>query len=425
MIEITEHLRETVASILDTVSIVHAFLQNNEELNEDDLQQLSYCCAELSLLSLSAHDDIDEAGSPADRMIRHELASAFQQIAMHSINIQEWEHLDDIRAYFSTIYKHCTFISATLKMPIPEKAPSPIEESRRLIPAVKRLATETMSIVGIPLEGENQPDRLKAEIQALREVLIVLVLERDHLINVVCKEIESDYMEALGSLEAEIYRAECEVRYLKRVMELMQAAVNRREKPDMQEIDEKLKEQYEDYQRVYEAFTKRIHQASDYNSARKKKTESESRNPKNTESDGQRIKKLYRKIVKAMHPDLHPDQSEEAKELFKKALAAYEAGDLKTLIEISGTIEGKSDASAETEVEGLLREKAHICKLIKNIKAELQIIKSSYPYAKKELLNDHEKLAQEKEKLKNRLDRALRQAELYRRRIAEIKAWEN
>jgi len=431
MIVLNEHLHKTISSILETVSAVDAFLNEHKELSADHLQQVSYCCAELALLSLTAHDALDDDGTAAERMIKHELASAFKQIGMHSLNIQEWEHPENIRAYISTISKHCRFIAKTLDIPFAEPKQHIHVPDLSLVPAVKELYEETMSIIAIHRSGENQSAKIKGEIQALREILTALVLERDYLRNVVCKELEADYMENLGSLEAEIYHAECEARYLKRVMEMMQAAANRREEPDQELINEELKGQYEEYKKVYSEFVKRVQEASDFKASRKKKTESEkssssaagsgsSEKDKECESEEQRIKKLYRKIVKAMHPDIHPNQSEETKELFKKAILAYEAGDLRTLIEIAGTIDGKNSSTSENRIEELLREKAHILTLIRTIKAEIHLIKTSYPYTKKELLEDPESLAQEKERLENRLERAQQMVEIYKKRIAEM-----
>ena len=60
MIVLNEHLHKTISSILETVSAVDAFLNEHKELSADHLQQVSYCCAELALLSLTAHDELDD-----------------------------------------------------------------------------------------------------------------------------------------------------------------------------------------------------------------------------------------------------------------------------------------------------------------------------------------------------------------------------
>ena len=78
-----------------------------------------------------------------------------------------------------------------------------------------------------------------------------------------------------------------------------------------------------------------------------------------------RLKKLYRRIVKAMHPDLHPDQDEKTKELFKRAMAAYEEGDLQTLEEIAQIIDGDEPENAEDLLTALLKEKERLLSLIR------------------------------------------------------------
>ena len=187
-------MHKTISSILETVSAVDAFLNEHKELSADHLQQVSYCCAELALLSLTAHDELDVDGTATECMIKHELASAFKQIGMHSLNIQEWEHPENIRAYISTINKHCRFIAKTLDIPFAENAQHFHVPDLSLVPAVKEIHEETMSIIAIHHSGDNQSAKIKGEIQALREILTALVLERDYLRNVVCKELEATAM---------------------------------------------------------------------------------------------------------------------------------------------------------------------------------------------------------------------------------------
>ena len=296
-----------------------------------------------------------------------------------------------------------------------------------------------MELIAIHHESDNQYEKLKAEIQALREILAALVFERDHLIHVVCKEIESDYMRELGTIEAEIYHAECEVRYLQRKLEMMQASVNRREEVKTESIDEDLRAQYEEYQKIYEEFVRRIMEAAEFQSRRKKnaksakKTDSSEKSakaeqpketttdvPQEADSEEKLLKKLYRQIVKAMHPDLHPNQDEATKELFKRAILAYKDGDLKTLNEIASTIGSAASTTAEDKIESLLQEKARILTMIRTIRAEIKIVKTRFPYTKKETLDDPEKLAAEKKKLNSRLRQVQQAASIYKTRIAEM-----
>ena len=441
MLVLSDHLQQNISSILSTVQTVESFLKKHDELSADHTQQIAFYSAEMALLSLAASDEIDAAGGPTEKMLRHEVASTLRQIAIHCLNVQEWESAENIRAYFSTISKHCVYIRKVVELP-PEDAPTETESADlQLIPIIEQVDTATMDLIVINQESDNQYEKLRAEIQALREILASLVFERDHLIHVVCKEIESDYMRELGTIEAEIYHAECEVRYLQRKLEMMQASVNRREAVKTASIDQNLRAQYEEYQKIYEEFVRRIMEAAEFQSRRKKNSNSktttkadnsedtaESEQPKEaptdsrkeTDSDEKILKKLYRQIVKAMHPDLHPNQDEATKELFKRAVLAYKEGDLRTLNEIASTLSTAMSPSAEDKIESLLQEKARILTMIRTIRAEIRIVKTRFPYTKKEILDDPEKLAVEKEKLNSRLSQVQQAANIYKTRIAEM-----
>ena len=438
MLLVAEYLKKNIADILQTVQTICRFLDSHDTLSMDQAQQISFSCAEMALLSLAASDEIEPSDMPAEKMLRHEVASALRQIAIHFLNIQEWENMENIKAYFSTIAKHCAFIKKAVDLPeIKEEVLLPNDELQ-LVPFSGQTGEEAVAVLAAQNGNENEAAGIRAEIRALRELLTALVFERDNLLHVTCKEIEADYMRELGSLEAEIYHAECEARYLLRKMEMMQASIKRRERIKVQEIDEDLKAQYEEYQKIYEEFVRRIFESAEFQFRRKKKkaesqqsasqesaSEEAGDRPKAPESqiddaEEKKLKKLYRAIVKAMHPDLHPDQDEATKDLFKRAIAAYKDGDLKTLTEIAGMIAGEHEDAADDPVEALLREKARILTLIRNVRAEIHIIKTRFPYTKKAILEDPVRLAEEKAKLQVRMNQAKQQAETYKKRIAEM-----
>ena len=58
-------------------------LRSKERLEADQMQELSYRCAELALLSLTTSDLIDDEGAPGDKLLRQKLASALRQMAVH------------------------------------------------------------------------------------------------------------------------------------------------------------------------------------------------------------------------------------------------------------------------------------------------------------------------------------------------------
>lgn len=66
-------------------------------------------------------------------------------------------------------------------------------------------------------------ENLKSEVEKMRTELSMLLLERDELQFVICKNIETEYMLKLGSIEYKAYEAQCAALRLKRKMELIQA----------------------------------------------------------------------------------------------------------------------------------------------------------------------------------------------------------
>ena len=72
-------------------------------------------------------------------------------------------------------------------------------------------------------------DKIKNEIERLRIELSMLLLERDELQFVICRNIEAKYTLEFGSIEYRAYEAQCTALRLKRKIELIQAKRNRQE----------------------------------------------------------------------------------------------------------------------------------------------------------------------------------------------------
>ena len=125
-------------------------------------------------------------------------------------------------------------------------------------------------------------------------------------------------------------------------------------------------------------------------------------------SIAQRIKRLYRKIVKRLHPDVRPDLSEHEKDLFQQAQTAYERGDLETLERIWQELEGM-DAPEETfadtpeDIEKMKEIIENLKKLIRELQREITSIRSEFPYTMRELLENEELLGEKKAALQRQL----------------------
>lgn len=221
-------------------------------------------------------------------------------------------------------------------------------------------------------------EKLKNEVEKMRTELSMLLLERDELQFVICKNIETEYMLKLGSIEYKAYEAQCAALRLKRKIELIQAKKNRQEKVTISAIEETLDTEFAEYQKQLDEQINKMNDA-----LKRSKAEVLS------DEDNKKLKKLYRKIVKTLHPDINPNVSEAQVNLFDNAVQAYKNGDLNTL-KIIGEMVGNSPLPEQHKdaLTQLNEEKERLQNLLKTIRDSIEQIKSEYPYTMKEIIED-------------------------------------
>ena len=264
------------------------------------------------------------------------------------------------------------------------------------------------------LEYEN----LKNELLKKRTELSMLVLQRDELKYVICKNIETKYMLELGNLEYRLYQSECIIMRLKRKVELIQMRINRQEKIDVATIDELLDEQFREYQQNLEEKIKKMNEAIERDNGEVL-----------TEQQVKELKKLYRAIVKALHPDLNPSVTKQQIKLFQNAVTAYKNGDLQTLRIINEMISNNHSEDDNTDnIEKMRNELIRLDRMISSINGDVEKIKSEYPYTMKDILFDKEQLNQRKEELKDNIDQCNELVSFYKTKIQHLlgdKPWVN
>ena len=140
-----------------------------------------------------------------------------------------------------------------------------------------------------------------------------------------------------------------------------------------------------------------------------------------SQEETRELKKLYRSVVKALHPDLHPDISDAQAELFRNAVLAYKSGDLNTLRIISGMVSGPEPIKeGETGMSELLREKERLISLIQELRDDIAKIKNEYPYTMKEIVQSEEKTAEKRGQLEGLIIQLKKNLEFYQSRIGEM-----
>lgn len=250
-------------------------------------------------------------------------------------------------------------------------------------------------------------EALKRLVEKLRTELSMLFLERDELLYQECKNIEMAYMLAVGAMEYKAFELECKIRRQKRKAELIQTKINRQEKITISQIDNALDKEFSEYQAMLNEQVEKMNAAIERSHGRIL-----------TNVENQEIKKLYRTIVKALHPDLHPEITEAQRQLFFNAVEAYEHGDLDSLRVISTMVSGpvipNEQADAMTELKD---EKERLSKLLQNLKDRISEIKLAFPYTMKEFVQSPEKINARKAELQEQINRLSEVLTAYNKKI--------
>lgn len=253
-------------------------------------------------------------------------------------------------------------------------------------------------------------EKLKNEVEKMRTELSMLLLERDELQFVICHNIETAYMLKLGGIEYKAYEAQCKSLRLKRKIDLIRAKKNRQEKVIITDIEETLNREFEDYQKRLNEQIDKMNEALERRKC-----------PVLSEEESGELKKLYRTIVKGLHPDLNPDVSKEQIQLFNNAVTAYKNGDLNSLKIINELVDAnKLPEQTKDAMTQLLEERERLQGLLKNIKDDIEKIKSSYPYTLKEIVESEEKTEQLRRELEHLIEQYNELIEVYKSIIEEM-----
>ncbi|WP_029319448.1 J domain-containing protein [Butyrivibrio sp. AE3004] len=323
------------------------------------------------------------------------------------------------------------------------------------------MARKMKSAEIIPVVSEY--DKLVEEILELELKLAALAEEIDDLENHVCVELRAEYDQKVGNLEYQAQAYRLEIARLKRAIELLQAAINRQEAAKYEDVQKRIEEEYKEYEEDLHKKAEDMKRDSEYakrrakkdqeneekaeeerragrDSSKKKgkksdKNESEEGKAKEEEppkedseeksndssTDGDRaeseglgaervnetpkqeLKRLYRYIVKKLHPDANPDATEKEMELLRKAQKAYSEGDLETLREIADQLDDTelTEKYSDTPEDLIkLRElRAKLAEKVEVLMEHIEEIKNSFPYNEKDFLADEEAVAKRQDEI--------------------------
>ncbi len=261
-----------------------------------------------------------------------------------------------------------------------------------------------MSNDGLHLHPEVQ--RLREENDLLREELTNLLTQSEDLLQVIKPNLLALYQTKIGAWELNLLRRQCEAARRKRRIELIRASLNRGEKPDLTAIEGELELEFLQWQiRLREA-------------AEKVKTaEQRLQHLLSPEADRE-LKSLYYALVKKLHPDLHPQLTDQQRLLWHRVQDAYESGDLKKLRALAVLIEKEGDAgTAGDSLEKLRADQTRLREQIEQMQREIERIKCQSPFPMQRDLENEQWVAARRKELDDQC------AELDAR-IAELAAHE-
>lgn len=154
-------------------------------------------------------------------------------------------------------------------------------------------------------------DWLFLEAASSRMALISIYEKKDRLLYVDAPALRQRYLSIFGNEENLVLQSELEASLLRRKIELIQTAINRRESVDLEQIDEQIEKEKEQKLSELEQSDTTLNEL-----------------PQLSEDDMCTLKKLYHEITEAYHPAVNPNLSETQRELYQKAVEAYKMQDV-------------------------------------------------------------------------------------------------
>lgn len=154
---------------------------------------------------------------------------------------------------------------------------------------------------------------LTLETKYLEKQILFLLRKRDITLHKQADELMRDYMIKIGAYEQEVLTAELDLSLLHKKAELIRAALNRREKPDLNAIEEVLKKERE---------------------ARLKEIEQNCSNCLLGDLDPEEMEELhelYLEIIRTYNPNGNANFTQNDADLYRQAIEAYKHKDLVAL----------------------------------------------------------------------------------------------
>jgi hypothetical protein len=244
---------------------------------------------------------------------------------------------------------------------------------------------------------------LLGRLEALKTELAKLVSDRDYLLNTVKINLEVKYYTTLGKKQYELVQLSNEILRLRRKIELIQAALNRGEQPVLVDIEKTLNQELDKWIQEMRDLAEKIRRSDIIQQL-----------PVLTPKDTRELKRLYRELVRKLHPDINPHLPENFHYLWGRVLTAYENGDLEELQMLSLLfLEQDPSSTAISTEEQLTADIARLIGKVEELLKELAKIQEQFPFTYQGKLDDEDWIRAEQEAIQKKIDEMQQQKEIY------------
>lgn len=265
-----------------------------------------------------------------------------------------------------------------------------------------------MTEITVHPEAQRLRDELARENERLMDLLVLI----DDIKLQQNPQIEADYAVKVGYLENELLARQIDARRAKRALELARAAVNRGETLDAEAIA-RIEAQL---QQELVAWRQKLDRALE---RAQKLLERRTGSMPLSNRDARELKRLYRELVKRLHPDLHPYLEDGARKLFAMAQHMYESGDVEGLRALTATVEVLMGSAAEgvcqagDVLEELETELLAARGRVEVMQGRIKELKAAFPYALREKLADPAWVVARSEELRRHIAETEHAADAY------------
>lgn len=234
-------------------------------------------------------------------------------------------------------------------------------------------------------------EKLLKERDLLCNQLGELSAERENCLQTEGPNLHSIYYQKVGHLEVSCVKLELECARIKREIELITAAINSGAAWDYEKITAQLDQEFDEWQQRVANEVKALDEAKERLAHLMKPEESV------------KFQKLYRSLVKELHPDVQPTRHPRLRPFWDRLQRAYQHSDYAEMELIELLIKDEQPVSAPGTLEELQKDIEYLKTKCKSLVDALFKIRQTFPFTLADLLSDPVGLAEKQKALEDKL----------------------